>query len=186
MFSVCLCVHFQSNPIESHLSTVKRIFKYLSSTVDLELWFPKDTHMNFISYTDADFASCKIDRKSTSGSCHFLGSSLVYWSSKKQNSVSLSTTEAKNITAGSCCAQVLQMIQTLRDFDLKFTKVSIFCDNTSTINLSINPIQHFKTKNIEIRHHFLRDHLQKGDISLEFVSTEDQLANIFIKSLDTN
>ena len=97
MFSVCLCARFQSNPKESHLFAVKRIFKYLSNIVDLGLWFPKDTHIYHISYIDADFASCKIDRKSTSGLCHFLGSSLVSWSSKKQNSVVLSTTKAEYI-----------------------------------------------------------------------------------------
>ena len=78
IFSVYLCAHFQWNTKESHLSVVKRIFRYLSN-----LRFPKDTHMDLISYTDADFVGCKIDRKSTSGSCYFLGSSLVSWSSKK-------------------------------------------------------------------------------------------------------
>ena len=83
MFSVCLCARFQSNPKESHLSVVKKKFRYLSNIVNLGLWFSKDIHMDLISYTDANFAGCKIDRKSTSGSCHFLGSSLVSWSSKK-------------------------------------------------------------------------------------------------------
>ena len=89
--------------------------------------------MDLIRYTDVDFDDCQLDRKSTSGSCPFLGSSLVSWSSKKQNSTTLSTTEAEYITAGSCCAQVLWMIQTLRDFSLELTKVSIFCDNTSAL-----------------------------------------------------
>ena len=152
--------------------------------VDLGLWFLKDSHMDFISYTDADFTGCKIYRKSNSRSCYFLGSSLVSWSSKKQNSMALSTTKVEYIVAENCCAQVLWMIQTLWDFGLEFTKVPVFCDNTSVINLSKNHIQYSWTKHIEIRYHFLRDHLQKGDISLEFVSTEDQLADIFTKPLD--
>ena len=83
MFSVCLCTRYQSNLKKSHLSVVKKIFLYLLNTVDLGLWFPKDTHMDLISYIDVDFAGCKLDRKSISGSCHFLDSSLVSWSSKK-------------------------------------------------------------------------------------------------------
>ena len=97
---------------------------------------------------------------------------------KKQNSVVLSTEKAEYITAGLCCAQILWMKQTLGDFNLIFEHVPIKCDNTSVINISKNP-----TKHIEIRHHFLRDHAQKGDITLEFVRTKDQLADIFTKSL---
>ena len=82
--------------------------------------------MDFISYTNADFADYKLDRKSTSGSCHFLDSSLVSWSCKKQNSTALSATEAEYITTSSYCAQVLWMIKTLRDFGLELTKVLIF------------------------------------------------------------
>jgi hypothetical protein len=77
MFSVCLCARFQSSPKESHLIAVKRIFRYLLGTIDLGLWYPKSNSFDLISYTDADFAGCKIDRKSTSGTCHFLGHSLV-------------------------------------------------------------------------------------------------------------
>nr|CAN69069.1 hypothetical protein VITISV_007586 [Vitis vinifera] len=132
---------------------------------------------------DADFASCKVERKSTSGTCHFLGHSLVSWHSKKQNSIALSTAEAEYIAAGLCCAQILWMKQTLSDFNLIFEHVPIKCYNTSAINISKNLVQHSRTKHIEIRHHFLRDHAQKGDITLEFVSTKDQLADIFTKPL---
>ena len=106
-----------------------------------------------------DFAGSLTDRKSTSGTCHFLGSSLVSWYSKKQNSVALSTTEAEYIALASCCAQVLWMRQTLRNFSLNFEHVHIYCDNSSTICLTKNPIQHSRTKHIDIRHHFLREHV---------------------------
>jgi hypothetical protein len=79
MFSVCLCAQFQSCPKKSHLIVVKRIFRYLLETIDLGLWYNKSNSFDLISYTDADFAGCKIDRKSTSGTCHFLGHSLVSW-----------------------------------------------------------------------------------------------------------
>ncbi|XP_042953597.1 uncharacterized protein LOC122290115, partial [Carya illinoinensis] len=181
MFSVCLCARFQSSPKESHLIAVKRILRYLSGTINLGLWYPKHTSFDLISYTDADYAGCKIDRKSTSGACHFLGHALVSWFSKKQNSVALSTAEAEYVAAGSCCAQVLYMKQQLEDFKLMYNHIPIKCDNTSAINLSKNPIQHSRTKHIEIRYHFLRDHVQKGDIMLEFTNTHDQLADIFTK-----
>ena len=183
MYSVCLCARYQSNPKESHLNAVKRIFRYLSGTKNLGLWYPKGTHNELFSYTDADWAVYTIDRKSTSGTCHFLGFALVSWFSKKQNSVALSTAEAEYISAASCCAQVLWMKQTLLDLGLSYDHVPIMCDNTSAINLSKNPVLHSRTKHIEIRHHFLRDHVQKGDITLEFISTNHQIADILTKPL---
>ena len=183
MFSVGVCARFQSNPKESHVSAVKRIFRYLSGTKNLGLWYPKGTHIDLLSYSDADWAGCTIDRKNTSGTCHFLGFALVSWFSKKQATVALSTAEAEYISAASCCAQVLWMMQTLKDLGLCYDHVPILCDNTSAINLSKNPILHSRTKHIEIRHHFLRDHVQQGDITLEFISTNDQLADIFTKPL---
>ena len=91
MYSVCLCARFQACPKESHLNAVKRIFRYLKGTIDIGLWYPKCDNFELICYSDADFGGCKIDRKSTSGTCHFLGHSLVSWHSKKQNSVALSS-----------------------------------------------------------------------------------------------
>ncbi|KAK2993742.1 hypothetical protein RJ640_018363 [Escallonia rubra] len=119
MFSVCLCARFQACPKESHLIAVKRILRYLKGTHDLGLWFPRNTSFfDLIGYSDADYAGCKTERKSTSGGCQFLGHSLVSWSSKKQNSVALSTTEAEYMAVGACCAQILWMKQTLLDFGL--------------------------------------------------------------------
>jgi hypothetical protein len=124
------------------------------------------------------------DRKSTSGTCEFLGRSLVSWSSKKQTSVALSTAEAKYVAAGQCCAQLLWIRQTLRDFGYNLSKVPLLCDNESAIHMADNPVEHSRTKHIDIRHHFLRDHQQKGDIEVFHVSTENQLADIFTKPLD--
>ena len=109
---------------------------------------------------------------------------MVSWTSKKQNSVALSTAEAEYISAGSCCAQLLWMKQTLYDFGLDFKKIPLLCDNESAVKIANNPVQHSRTKHIEIRHHFLRDHVSKGDIIIESVSTHDQLADIFTKPLD--
>ena len=184
MFATCLCARFQSDPKESHLIAVKRIFRYLKGTPNLGIWYPKDTGFDLIGYTDSDFAGCKIDRKSTSGSCQFLGRRLVSWYSKKQHSVSTSTAEAEYIAAGSCCAQILWMRNQLRDYGLLLTKIPIFCDNTSAIAISNNPVQHSRTKHIDIRYHFIREHVMNGTVELHFVPTEDQIADIFTKPLD--
>ncbi|XP_017428726.1 uncharacterized mitochondrial protein AtMg00810-like [Vigna angularis] len=107
MHSVCLCARFQSQPKESHLTTVKRILKYLKGTKNLGLWYPNGSNIFLEGYSDSDFGSCKLDRKSTSGTCHLLGCSLVFWHSKNQACVALSTTQAEYIAAQSCCAQSL-------------------------------------------------------------------------------
>ena len=151
--------------------------------MDIDLWYPKDDNFELIGFSNADFFGCRVETKRTSGTCHFLGHSLVSWHSKKQNLVVLSMAEAEYIPAGLCCAHILWMKQTLNDFDLSFEHVPIKCDNTSAKNISKNLVQHSKTKHIEIRHHFLRDHSQKDDITLEFVSTKYQLADIFTKPL---
>ena len=113
-----------------------------------------------------------------------LGRSLVSWSSKKQNSVALSTAEAEYIAAGACCVQILYMKQTLIDYGIVLEKVPLLCDNESVVKLANNPVQHSHTKHIDIHHHFLRDHVAKNDISLEGVRTKDQLADIFTKPID--
>ncbi|RVW84451.1 Retrovirus-related Pol polyprotein from transposon RE1 [Vitis vinifera] len=100
MYSVCLCARFQSCPKESHLSAVKRILRYLKGTMNIGLWYPKGDNFELIGFSDAHFAGCRVERRSTSDTCHFLGHSLVSWHSKKQNSVALSTAEAEYIAAG--------------------------------------------------------------------------------------
>jgi hypothetical protein len=108
----------------------------------------------------------------------------VSWSSKKQTSVALSTAEAKYVAAGQCCAQLLWMRQTLRDFGYNLSKVPLLCDNESAIRMANNPVEHSRTKHIDIQHQFLRDHQQRGDIDIYHISTENQLADIFTKPLD--
>jgi hypothetical protein len=184
MLSVCMCARFQANSKECQLMAVKIIFRYLVHTPNLGLWYPKGSTFDLLSYYDSDYASCKVDTKSTSGTCQFLRRSLVSWSSKKQNSVALSTAEAVYVAAGTCCAQLLWMRLTLRDFDCMFSKVPLLCDNEIAIKLSNNPVNHSRTKHIDISHHFLRDHEAKGDIALNHVSTDKQLADIFTKPLD--
>jgi hypothetical protein len=97
----------QATPKDCHLRVIKRIMWYLVLTPNLGLWYPKGLHFELIGCSDGDYVGCKVDRKSTSGTCQFLGRSLVSWSSKKQNSVALSTVEPECVAVGSCCAQLL-------------------------------------------------------------------------------
>ena len=164
MFSVCMCARFQSCPKESHLKAVKRIPRYLSGTTKYGLWYSEGSDCSLVGYSNSDFSGCKSDRKSTSGTCHFFSNSLVSWNRKKQVFVALSTSKAKYIAAGNCCAQILWLKQQLLNFNVRLDHIPIFYDNTSAINLTKNPILHSRTKHIEIRHHFLRDHVEKGDV----------------------
>ena len=129
--------------------------------------------MLFSWVSDSDFSGCKSDTKSTTGTCHLFGNCLISWHNKKQHSVALSTAEAEYVAAGSCCSQILWIKQQLLDYDLKLGCVPIKCDNTIAINLTKNPVLHSRTKHIEIRHQFLRDHVEKKDVSFVYVDTKD-------------
>ena len=184
VFTVSLCARFQSDPRESHEAIIKRIFRYLKGTDNLCLWYPKKCDFTLVGYTDADYAGYLVDRKSTSGMAQFLGPCLVSWGSRKQNSVAVSTTEAEYIAAASCCAQLLWLKQQLKDFGISMGSIEIRCDNTSAINISKNPVHHSRTKHIDVRHHFLRDNVEKKNIELTHCRTEDQIADIFTKALN--
>ena len=139
-FVVCLCARFQSSPRVSHRQAVKRIFRYLCFTPKFGLWYSASSSLALSGFSDADYASCRVFRKSTSGTCQFLGSSLVSWSSRKQSSVAQSTTEAEYVAATACCSQLLWMSTTLRDYGLSYTRVPLYCDSTSAISVAKNPV----------------------------------------------
>jgi hypothetical protein len=184
MLSICMCARFQSDPNECHLVAVKRILRYLVHTPCFGIWYPNVSTFDLIGYSDSDYVGCKVDRKSASGTCQFLGRSLVSWSSKKQTYVALSTAKAEYVVVGQCCEQLLWMRQTLRDFGYNLSKVPLLYDNESAICLADNPVEHNCTKHIDIRHHFSSDHLQRGDINVCHIRTENQLADIFTKPLE--
>ncbi|KAJ9561421.1 hypothetical protein OSB04_006581 [Centaurea solstitialis] len=156
----------------------------LSGTPYYGIWYPKGLGFELQAYTDADYGGCNMDRKSTSGHLQFLGNKLVSWASKKQQCVSTSTAESEYVAAASCCSQVLWMQSQLRDYGLEYKKIPIYCDSKSAIAISANPVQHSKTKHIDIRYHFLKDNVEKENIELYFVNTEYQLADLFTKALD--
>ncbi|KAJ9562965.1 hypothetical protein OSB04_008125 [Centaurea solstitialis] len=184
MFATCVCARFQCEPRESHLGAVKRILKYLKGTPNFGLWYPKDSGFELTAFTDSDHAGCKLNRKSTSGACQFLGDKLVSWSSRKQNCVSLSTAVAEYVAAACCCSQVLWMKIQLADYGYTMHRIPIYCDSSSAIQIAANPVQHSRTKHIDIRYHFIKDHVEKGNVELFFVESERQIADLFTKAFD--
>jgi hypothetical protein len=147
--------------------------RYLVLTPYLGLWYPKGAHFELIGYSDADYVGCKTDRKITSGTCQFLGRSLVCWSSMKQNSVALCTTVVEYVPAGNYCAQLLWMRETLKDYGYTLNHDPLLSDNESAIKIAYNPCENSRTRHIDIRHHFLRDHAIKGDIKISHVRTNE-------------
>jgi len=183
-FSVGVCARFQANPKESHLIAIKHIIRYVNATVNYGLCFSRETNLVLSGYSDVDWVGNAYDRKSTSGGCFYVGTNLVAWISRKQASISLSTAEAKYIAARSCCTQLLWMKKLLCDYGFTQDTMVLHCDNTSAINISKNPVQHSRTKHINIQHHFIRDLVESRAVALMFIPTENQLADILTKPLD--
>ncbi|GJS95418.1 retrovirus-related pol polyprotein from transposon TNT 1-94, partial [Tanacetum coccineum] len=174
---------YQVSPTKKHLEALKRVFRYLRGTINWGLWNPKDTAMALTAYADADHAGYQDTQRSTSRSAQFLGDKLVGWSSKKQKSTAISTTEAEYIAMSRCCAQVLWIRSYLTDYGFAFNKIPLYCDNRSAIALCYNNVQHSRSKHIDIRHHFVREQVEKGVVELFFVTMDYQLADIFTKAL---
>ncbi|GJU34895.1 copia protein [Tanacetum coccineum] len=131
-----------AKPTKKHLQVVKWIFRYLSGTINMGLWYSKDTDMSLTAYADADHAGCQDTRRSTSRNAQFLGDKLVSWSSMKQKSTAISSTEAEYIALSGCCSQILWMRSQLPDYGFQFNKIPLYCDNKSTIALCCNNVQH--------------------------------------------
>ncbi|GKA01962.1 retrovirus-related pol polyprotein from transposon TNT 1-94 [Tanacetum coccineum] len=182
-FAICMCARYQARPTKKHLNVVKRIFRYLKGTIHWGLWYSKDSSIALTTFADADHAGCQDTRRSTSGSIQLLGDRLVSWLSKRRKSAAISSTEAEYIALSGCCAQVLWMRSQLTDYGFGFNKIPMYCDNKSAIALCCNNVQHSRSKHIDIRFHFIKEHVENGVIELYFINTEYQLADIFTKAL---
>nr|GEW08993.1 retrovirus-related Pol polyprotein from transposon TNT 1-94 [Tanacetum cinerariifolium] len=167
-------------PNEKHLQEVKWIFRYLKGTINMGLWYSKDIDMSLTAYADADHAGCQDTRCSTSGSAQFLGKKLVSWSSKKQKSIAISSTEAEYISLFGCFSQILWMRSQLTDYGFQFIKIPLYCDNKSAISLCCNNIQHSRAKHIDIRYNFIKEIMspitaQQTKLDLKLVPKEKRL-----------
>ncbi|GJV66967.1 hypothetical protein Tco_1482476 [Tanacetum coccineum] len=176
VYVVCMCARYQAWPTEKYLHAVKRIFRYLSGTVNQGLWYSKDSSISLTAFTDADQAGCQDHtRRSTFVSMQLLGDKLVSWSSKRQKSAAISSTEAEYIALSGCCTQVFWMRSQLTDYGLGFNKIPMYCYNKSAIVLCCNNVQHSRSKHIDIRYHFIKEQVENGVVELYFVRREYQL-----------
>nr|GEZ64349.1 hypothetical protein [Tanacetum cinerariifolium] len=183
IYVVYLCAQYQVKPTEKHLNAVKQIFRYLKGIINMGLWYSKDTDMSLTAYSDAHHARCQDTRRSTSGSAKFLGDELVSWSSKKQKSTAISSTEAEYSALSRCCAQTLSMRSHLTDYGFQFNKIPLNCDNKNTISLCCNNVQHSRANHIDVCYHFIKEQVENGIVELHFVRMEYQMDDIFTKSL---
>ncbi|GJY47854.1 putative ribonuclease H-like domain-containing protein [Tanacetum coccineum] len=184
MFAVCACSRFQVTPKTSHLSDVKRIFRYLKGKSKLGLWYPRVSLFDLEAYLDSDYARANFDRKSTTGGCQFLGRRLISWQCK--TIMATSTTEAEYDDAANCYGQVLWIQNQMLDYGFNFMNTKIYIDNESTICIVKNPVFHSKTKHIAIRHHFIRDAYKKKLIQVLKIHTDDNVADLLTKAFDVS
>ncbi|GJS45716.1 ribonuclease H-like domain-containing protein [Tanacetum coccineum] len=178
---LCLYMH---DPREPHLNAMKRVLRYLRGTTDLGLQLFRSTTSQLIAYSDADWAGCPATRRSTSGYCVFLGDNLLTWSSKRQDTLSRSSVEAEYRGVANTVAETSWIRNLLRELHTSlFTATLVYCDNVSAVYMSANPVQHQRTKHIEIDIHFVRDKVAAGHVRVLHVPSRFQYADIFTKGL---
>ncbi|CAN6727335.1 unnamed protein product [Malus baccata var. baccata] len=182
-YSVNQVCQFMHSPLDSYYVAVKRILRYLRGTIGWGIFFQPGS-LCLRAYTDADWAGDPNDRRSTTGFVVFLDSNPISWSSKKQHTVSRSSTEAEYRAMATTTAEVVWLQQLLQDLHLDISSPpSLHCDNVSAMALATNPVLHSKAKHIEVDCHFVRERVQQGVISLQFVASTTQFADIFTKGL---
>jgi histone deacetylase 1/2 len=183
-FSVNKVCQFLATPTEVHWTAVKRILRYLKQTHSFGLLLQKSSSLLLSGFADADWAGCPDDRRSTGGHAVFLGSNLVSWSSRKQPTVSRSSTEAEYKSVANATAEIMWVQALLKELGIFLRRApSLWCDNLSATYLAVNPVFHARTKHIEVDYHFVRERVARKALDVRFVSTHDQLADILTKPL---
>lgn len=180
---VCLFMH---DPREAHLNALKRILRYVKGTISHGLRLYKSTTTSLVAYSDADWAGCPSTRRSTSGYCVFLGDNLISWSSKRQDVVSRSSAEAEYRGVANAVSEATWLRKLLLEMKIPIPRATIvFCDNISAIYMSSNPVQHQRTKHVEIDIHFVREKVATGEVRVLHVPSARQFADIFTKGLSS-
>jgi len=186
-FSVSLISRFMHSPSKQHLGAAKRILRYVAGTISYGIWYSKVSDFRLIGFTDSDWAGNLENRRSTSGSVFSLGSGAISWSSRKQDTIALSSSEAEYMAATSAGCQAIWLRKLLVDLQQEqIGSTEIWCDNKAAIAMTKNPAFHSRTKHIDIRYHFIRNLVAGGIISLKFCGTNDQVADVLTKSLPRN
>jgi hypothetical protein len=175
---------FLSQPTQTHYNAALRVLKYLKTCPGKGLYFPRSSLPYIQGYSDADWAGCRDTRRSISGQCFFLGDSLISWRTKKQLTVSRSSSEAEYRALGAATCELQWLLYLLKDLQISCTRVPVlYCDNQSALHISANPVFHERTKHLEIDCHIVREKLAAGIMKLLPVSSQNQLADFFTKSL---
>lgn len=175
-------------PTSVHLNDAKRIMRYVKGTLDFGLIYAEDSRNNMLTgYSDSDLAGQVDDRKSTGGMPFYLNESFITWVSQKQRCVALSSCEAEFMAANAAACQAIWLKNLLTEVTGKYMgPVLLYIDNRSAIDLAKNPVFHGRSKHIDIRYHFIRECVKRGEIVLKHVSTENQRADVLTKSLATS
>ncbi|CAL1363912.1 unnamed protein product [Linum trigynum] len=182
-YAVHIVSQFMAAPCSTHYAAVLRILRYIKGTIHHGLHFSASSSLELCAYSDADWAGDPTDRRSTTGYCFFLGSSLISWRSKKQKVVARSSTEAEYRALADTTAELLWLRWLLDDLTAPQTSATrLYCDNQSAIQISHNDVFHERTKHIEIDCHLVRHHLRDNTLSLVPVSSEHQTADVLTKS----
>jgi hypothetical protein len=184
-YTVSVLSRFMQEPRELHWRCVKRLLRYIKTTKDYCLIYTKNKTSKYelVGYSDADYAGSIDDRKSTSGYVFKLNNCIITWNSAKQKTVSLSTTEAEYIALTTAIKEALWLNQLLKELNRGLKEIKIMCDNKSTICLSKNPEFHSRSKHIDIKYHFIKEKINDKTINIEFVSTDDMIADILTKAV---
>ncbi|GJV37516.1 retrovirus-related pol polyprotein from transposon TNT 1-94 [Tanacetum coccineum] len=183
VFVVCMCIRYQAKPTENHLHAVKRIFRYLRGTINMGMWYLKDSCIALTAFADADHVGYQDTRRSTSDSMQLLGDRLVSWLSKKQKSTAISNIKAEYITLFECCAQILWMRSQLTNYGLGFNKIPLYCDNNSAIALCCNNDQHSRSKHIDIIYYFIKEQVENGKLQDAALVSVNEQVKISISNL---
>ncbi|KAE8732520.1 Detected protein of unknown function [Hibiscus syriacus] len=180
------CSRFMEEPIYTHLKAVKRILQYIRGTESLGLFYTKAEDFMLVGYSNSDWCNDVDDRKSISRYVFFLGDTTFTWLSKKQPVVTLSTCEAEYVAAGGCVYHVTWLRRLLKELNFAQEKATqIYLDSRSAIELEKNPVHHERSKHIDLKFYFIREHVKENEIELVHVKSEDQAADIFTKPLST-
>ncbi|CAM8951770.1 unnamed protein product [Rhodiola kirilowii] len=183
-FAVSLVSQFMHCPTEDHLKAVYRILHYLKGSPGKGILFGKSQNRKIEVYTDADWAGSASDRRSTSAYCTFVWGNLVTWRSKKQHVVSRSSAEAEYRAMALGICEVMWIRRILEELKIDVEKpMKLFCDNKSAICIANNPVQHDRTKHVEVDRHFIKEKLERGEICMPYVPTSEQLADVLTKGL---
>lgn len=182
-FAVNLLSRYVNNPSQQHVNAVKRVIRYLINTRNVCIKYGESNDL--IGYSDSDFAGDIDTRKSTTGYIFNMNGGPITWSSQKQKTIALSTTEAEFIAACESAKEILWLQQLLLDLGESFEYVTLYVDNQSAIKLINNPVYHKRTKHIDVKYNFIREKVELGIIQINYISSKDQLADILTKSLPT-